>query len=178
MTKYVPYTPKYDKDIHVPSAIELGREGKDICHFCGEHGIHKGTYYQWVEDHTEFEEAHEISRQLAEIYWVARGDAGMESQNFNMGMYKFFMVNKFRWTNDRCLLTDLTKAKDVAGKLKLLEKEVKKGVVTPVELSALGAFIGLTVAINEKTDVAAKVDELMILAKGKQKAVKKKAPKK
>lgn len=160
--QYVPST--YDKDRHPQLLIELFTDGCDVADFCAELNISKQTFFTWIKIHAELATAYEIAKAKAEAWLNNKGRKGMTSECFQANVWSMLMRNRCRMTEHRAVQIDFTKCKTSNDKVKVLEKELNEGNLTPMEAKCFADLIKSTAEINEKTEIAKQVDELMQLA--------------
>jgi hypothetical protein len=82
-------------------------KGKSVVQFCAKIGIHRDTFYEWVNSNPIFSDTYKKAVELCESYWEdigKRGILGLSIKNddgteskINTGMYVFYMKNRFHW---------------------------------------------------------------------------------
>lgn len=60
---------KYKKE-YCSKVIEWSKAGKNIVWMCTQLEISKKTFYVWVKQYPEFEEAHSIAMTANELFWL------------------------------------------------------------------------------------------------------------
>ena len=63
--------------------IESAKKGNSISSFCVEIGIGRRTYYDWLEKHKEFQQAHELSYECELLFYEKRVQAMVSGQELN-----------------------------------------------------------------------------------------------
>ncbi len=155
---------KYDPKVHPVKLIEIFEKGGDVCNFCSQLNIGERTFYDWIKIHADLAEAYDIAKSKAKVYLTSLGLANIESKDFQFNVWSLLMRNRCKTTEYRIVPIDFTKCKTSNAKVKILEKELHDGNLTPMEAKCFADVIKATAEINEKTEIAKQVDELMQLA--------------
>lgn len=160
--QYVPST--YDKEKHPQLLIELFTDGKDVADFCAELNLGKTTFFTWLKVHPELADAYEIAKMKAEKWLSEKGRIGMGADHFQFNVWSLLMRNRCKATEHRTVPIDFSKCKSSDDKVKILEKELADGNLTPMEAKCFADVIKLGAEVHEKTEIVKQVDELMELA--------------
>lgn len=89
--------PKYN-ETYPEDLVKLMEQGMLNCEIYAKWGIHKDTFYQWINTHKEFKEAYDIGLAKCEAWWVARGRDGVSTgKGFGFNPWIAIMNNKFGW---------------------------------------------------------------------------------
>ena len=74
-------------------------QGYTIETFAASVGVHRGTIYNWAENHEEFFDALNKGRELSFKWWLDAGRAGMMGKvpDFKPGVWIFTMKNLHHW---------------------------------------------------------------------------------
>lgn len=75
--------------------IDLGTQGMGICEIAVELGVVRQTIYSWKDQHSEFLDAFTRAREKSQAWWERQGREGLSSREFNHGLWKLNMVNRF-----------------------------------------------------------------------------------
>jgi hypothetical protein len=75
--------------------IELGRNGRSVAQMASILDVSKGTLYLWAQVHPEFSDALSLAKTHAQAIWEEKGETGLESREFNAGLYKVSMSARF-----------------------------------------------------------------------------------
>lgn len=85
---------KYKKKFSRQLKMGLRCDGMSIPEVCGEWGISRTTYYNWIDQYPEFAEAHEIgNRDCASWWYKLTRDAASGKVKANAGIICFAMKN-------------------------------------------------------------------------------------
>ena len=91
---------KYKKE-YCARVLELMGDGKSIAHLAKEFKVCRKTIYQWAEDNPEFSHTLDEGSELAEAFWMDKGQEGLwgggGGPSFNSATWKYFMANRFNW---------------------------------------------------------------------------------
>jgi transposase-like protein len=113
--------------------LETMSKGNSVVNFCASIGISRDTFYEWVKCHKEYSDTWKRAATLCESYWENIGKKGVldvpvavdkegKERKVNPAMYKFYMANRFRWS-DR-VEQEITA--DVTGSVSMLSPEERK----------------------------------------------------
>jgi hypothetical protein len=78
---------KYKKS-YCKKLLDLMAIGKINTEVCAQWKISEKTFYEWIDQHTDFKEAYEVGLASCESDWIKRGMEYMEQGD--MRKYKFF----------------------------------------------------------------------------------------
>ena len=155
----------YDKNAHPLQLIELFEKGKGACDFCAVNNISKPTFYNWLEAHPEFNEAYLIAQQKGEAWLTDQGLRGMwAGQGFNATVFSIMMRNRCDMPEHRRVRLHFKGCKTSMERVKVLEEKIASGEFSAVEINHLASYIKSVAEINEKTEIAKQVEELMKMA--------------
>ncbi len=89
---------KYDPSWMLEEVIQIGRIGGSHTEMAVQLGIHKDTFYEWLERHNDFSDAVKIADAAAQTWWERAGRSGAIGliPNWNPTTYIFNMKNRFR----------------------------------------------------------------------------------
>ena len=87
------YDPKY-----VDMVIALGTEGKSQHQISAAIEKPLSTIRSWAEQHEEFSHALTRAKELEQAWWEDKGQAGIESRDFNAPLWKANVASRFRAT--------------------------------------------------------------------------------
>lgn len=106
---------KYKKRYHCTDILRHAKKGWSVAQICELWGISKVTFYEWVNNKPEFEDAYEKYKTNVEAWYCALAIGGMTGQikNFQPRMFEYMSKVFLRWTEPAAL-----KAPD--------EKEIKE----------------------------------------------------
>ena len=93
---------KYTKDIAETLADQF-KDGQSVIEVCGQIGITKDTFYEWVKKYPDFSDSYKKGLELSQQWWEKLGRAGTVGKiPVNTVMWIYNMKNRFRadW-NDR-----------------------------------------------------------------------------
>lgn len=159
------YPPKYDAKKHPKQLIEQFEKGWEVVDFCAHNNIAERTFYYWLEDFKEFAEAYEIAQAKAKAWLHDKGRKGMlQGKDFNATVWSILVRNRCRMSEHRTVKLDFASCKTSLEKIQLLDREISAGTLTTSEAKHLAEYIKACADVNEKTEVAKQVDELMKLA--------------
>lgn len=84
----------------------LMTQGKLDCQICMILDISRDTFYRWINEKSEFKEAHDRGLMACEAWWCDKGQSGMDGKikGFSFNAWIAFMNNKFKWAKNA--LTD------------------------------------------------------------------------
>ncbi len=151
----------YDPKKHPQLLIDIFEKGGEVCNFAGALNISERTFFLWLKIYPELMDAYEIAKAKAKIYLTAVGIANLESNSFQFNVWSLLMRNRCKTTEHRTVPIDFSKCKTSNAKLKVLEKELAEGNLTPMEAKCFAEVIKAGAEINEKTDVAVRLDEVL-----------------
>lgn len=152
---------KYKPDIHIPMIKDLFREGKSIASFCVKAEISKKTFFQWIKDHPEFEEAYEDALSLAEEWWDSLAIAGAMDPAFNTKTWGVVMRNRFDYTDTRKLkMPGVDPNADVIEQSKQLMKAIVEGNYTGNESTQLMRTMESAVKIQKIVEYGEELDAI------------------
>lgn len=144
--------------------IEICKKQGSICDFCVAVGIGRRTFYDWCDAYPEFADAHKLGKEITEQWLTRAGIDGMHAERFNGTVWSILMRNKCGYAEHRKVKIDFTGCTTTADKMALLDKRVSQGRLTPREAKDWIEYIKTNAEVNEKTELAQKVDTLMELA--------------
>lgn len=76
-------------------------EGLSVQRFCRQERICKDTFYEWVKVHPLFSDAFKMGQGDCEAFWEEYGASNMENKNLNTNLYKYYMANRFGWSENK-----------------------------------------------------------------------------
>lgn len=155
----------YDAKKHPKKLLEIFKDGGDVADFCAAVDICRATFYNWLDANPDFSKAYSHARMKAESWLNAQGRKGLwAGQGFNATVWSIMMRNRCRISEHRTIELDFASCKTSMEKVKLLDKEISAGKLTTSEAKHLAEYIKACADVNEKTEIAKQVDELMKLA--------------
>lgn len=154
----------YDPDKHPTQLIELLSNGEGIAAFCAENNIGERTFFDWIDRYSELEEAYQIAKVKGKRWLEAQGTLSMHRKDFQPVVWSMLMRHRCGMTEHRRVPIDFTKCKTAMEKLAILERQVEKGELTTAEIKNLAEYVRAAADIEQKTDIAERVEELMKLA--------------
>lgn len=158
-----PFECKY-KPEYAQRLVDMAEEGKFICHFCGEIKIARSTFYEWINNYSEFAAAYAIAKNLNESYLVDMGISGIQGlqpgASFNATAWSIIMRNKCNYAEHRKIKIDFASCKSTAEKVALLDKHVSEGRVSTTEAKHLSEYIASCVKIDENTEAKKRLEEV------------------
>lgn len=156
----------YNAEIHPKQIIEILSDGDSVAGFCAPNNICRKTFYNWLDEYPEFKKAYNIGVEYAERWLTNLGKQGMKGEipGFNATVWSMFMRNRCRMAEHRTVPIDFASCKTSMEKVNLLDREIAAGKLTTSEAKHLAEYIKACAEVNEKTEVAKQVDELMKLA--------------
>ncbi len=90
---------KFNPGIHPLQMIDLSRQGMSDVEIAAEMGVGVETLRGWSDQYQEFSTAYEIGQALHESWWLTKGKAGLDSRNFNTGLFKYLTGNKLGYAD-------------------------------------------------------------------------------
>lgn len=100
------WTSKYEPSMS-DSIIACAKAGGSIEKRCVEIGIHKSTYFEWINPnspyyHEDFHRAHEMAQLLSEVWWQDKGQQHItfidRGERLDAQNYRLQMMNRFGWS--------------------------------------------------------------------------------
>lgn len=159
------YPRKYDPKKHPEQLIAIFTKGGDVADFCAPNDISRRAFQNWLQEYPEFEEAYQVAKMKAELWLNEKGRKGMtQGKDFNATVWSILMRNRCRISEHRTVPIDFASCKTSNQKVELLDREIAAGTLTTAEAKHLAEYIKACAEVNEKTEVAKQVDELMKLA--------------
>jgi len=61
-------------------------------------GVHKATFYDWMEAHPEFLDAVRVGETLSEAWWEHEGQNALWIHKYNTNMFKWMTSNIHGWS--------------------------------------------------------------------------------
>lgn len=164
VSKYV--SSPYDAKKHPEQIIDLLKEGLPVAGFCAANNITRATFYNWINTHEEFRQAYNMGVEHAELWLTKQGILGMIGgiKDFNATVWSMLMRNRCKLSEHRTVALDFASCSTSMDKVKLLDREISAGTLTTQEARNFAEYIKACADVNEKTEVAKRVDELMKLA--------------
>ena len=161
-SRYETKPTKYKPEEHIPLLYKLFAEGKSFAAYCAAADIVSATFYNWLNQHPEFNEAYEKATLKAEVYWEEFGVNNMMQPGFNYSWWSSLMRNRFGYTEHRKLkIKDIDVAHTANDKYNLVLKAVAQGELTGHELKQVSETILTGAKINEATSIVQQVEELV-----------------
>lgn len=161
---------KYDPAYHISLLFDTFSEGKTVAEFCAEAEICRATFYNWLNEHSEFSRAYDKARMFAQAHWELYGRTGALLPGFNTTYWSMVMRNRFGYTEHRRLqIPGLKKAKDFTAQHRCLLNHIAEGDLTASEAGNLSNLILSGAKIDELTTMKQDVDMLKKVIEGKKK---------
>ena len=76
--------------------IEMSSQGMGIIEIAAGLGVTRQTLYNYCERYPEFLDAYTRGKELCQAWWEMRGREGLDNREFNPGLWKLNMCNRFR----------------------------------------------------------------------------------
>lgn len=98
-------TGKFKKEM-CETVVSLMGEGASIVEVSAELGIHRDTFYEWIDDKSNYYQpdfAHAVGegRQLSQAWWEKNGRINLQNPKFNYTGWYMNMKNRFGWTDKK-----------------------------------------------------------------------------
>lgn len=112
-------------------------EGALDCNICTRWHISRNTFYRWLREKPELNEAHEEGLMACEAWWVEWGMKGMQGtiKGFSFNAWIAFMNNKFKWAKNA--LTDpsnITNNNITIGNMNVLNQLPRQDLIDKIKL--------------------------------------------
>lgn len=96
---------KYHPDM-CSTVVELMKEGASIVEVSAELGIHRDTFYEWINEkgdyyQSEFALAVSEGKALSQAWWEKNGRINLENPRFNYTGWYMNMKNRFGWADKK-----------------------------------------------------------------------------
>lgn len=88
---------KYDKKYIAMAKETIGNKGKSITQFARDIKVSKSTVYLWAEQHQDFSDALDMSREWSQAHWEDKLENMMYSKEVNAPLVKLYFANRFSW---------------------------------------------------------------------------------
>lgn len=88
---------KYDPAF-IEETLTLMGKGWSKTRVAAKLGVHKATFYDWMEAHPEFLDAVRLGETLSEAWWEAEGQNALWVHKYNTGMFKWLTGNMHGWS--------------------------------------------------------------------------------
>jgi len=142
--------------------ISICKQGGGISDFCIQVDIVRATFYNWVHQFPDFEEAFNKGKEYTENWLTNLGIRGMkgEYEKFNATVWSILMRNKCSYVEHRKIAIDFTGCATADEKMAVLNERVAQGRLTPKEAKDYADYIKTSAEIHEKTEVIPRLEAL------------------
>lgn len=146
---------------YVGALIDNFSKGKSLARFLADAEVTKQTFYNWLDRYPGFKEAYAIALLKGEAYHQDRLDENLGNPDFQFGVAKFIMSNRYGVTaNRKQRAHKWLKTKDLVGSFDRLIKMYKDEDVDISELKE-GVDLLLNLAtLKERTELEERVAQL------------------
>lgn len=84
--------------------LDLMRDGASLVEVSAELGIHRDTFYKWIDDkseyyHEEFGKAVSEGKLLSQAWWERNGRINLTNKDFSYTGWYMNMKNRFGWAD-------------------------------------------------------------------------------
>ena len=124
------FKPEYCKDLIIHMSKGLSFET-----FAATIGTHRGTLYDWCDTQPDFSYAKRTGQEMSQLFWEEVGIDQSVSGQGSSNALKFFMKNKFNWTDRQEMYTRIEVEKVFEAKTdqELLDVIEAKGIIISEE---------------------------------------------
>ncbi len=151
------YKPEMDE-----IAYNILAQGDGVAAVCAALNICAETYYRWLLEKTEFNNACSRGRMLGKTWWDEKGKANLENRNFNERLHKQ-QVTQHYWREERTghiLIPKLAKAKTYTEKGNAIIDALANGEVSPENALKSAQTVMAGATLKEKTELEERLVEI------------------
>ncbi len=153
---------KYDPEVHIPMLIELYSQGYSLPAFLVASKISEETFNAWVDSYPELANAYKDAKQGLRLMYEKMAVEGLNDPSFNTKLWSILAKNRADFTDTRKVaIPKLKQAKTHAEKFDVVSDSIANGELTLSEAQQIGNFLAVGAKIEDMTETARKVDELM-----------------
>lgn len=151
---------KYDPAF-IDRLPELYAQGMSHVEVATELGVSKARFYDYMDKYEEFRDAVKENVSLSEGWWASQGRSNLENPKFRDILWSMNMRNRHGWGEKRKVqIRGFAKAKTPNEKMNCIHEAVERGDLTAEEATQFASLVNTTASVNEKTELAAEVEEL------------------